>query len=355
MNYAEWMERTSRGKLKPRSSKLRKVDSELRMVANIRDISQLSTLRKALNDWKADQGPFWRQSIRNHDGAVEELDALINGNATIFNQAALAARISQARQNNAGLAVKQKVYQKFGANDPDFAGAAFSWDVVLQLVKRGICIEAKVRVCGSLYDETAGRLEKFRKKRVRKMLDTEKLAFRTHILSAWNCATVVVNEPGRTRYYDLVFDIEWVDSDSPQPKYEININKLHATTPNRDNLLNWLFGNREACIHEFGHMIGCPDEYNTVEVRGFGHVIHDATMYNQAGFTTDSIMNNPGPAGRIHNRHFSFVARHCRQMLKADTDIRILRRVGPTAVEEVRQLMVAGAHARRRQALGFVD
>ncbi|MEC5386832.1 hypothetical protein VVD49_13940 [Uliginosibacterium sp. H3] len=281
---------------------------------------------------------MWRNSSRNHDGAVEELDKLINGNAATFNQAALAARLAQARQNNAGVQVNQVVKQKFGNNDPDFAGVEFEWPVVFKIIKRGTVVEVKVSIGGSMSDGTY-------------FPEEEKSAFRTHILTAWNVATVIVEEaPNRTRYYDLMFDLEWVDPGSPQPKYIVDVHKLH----DRDNMRDWTFGNREACIHEFGHMIGCPDEYNTVSLQGFGQVIHDAAMYSQAGYTTNSIMNNPGSSGRIHDRHFSFVARHCRQIMKAPTEIKILRRTGPTDVEEVRQLMVAAAHGRRR-ALGFDD
>jgi hypothetical protein len=65
-------------------------------------------------------------------------------------------------------------------------------------------------------------------------------------------------------------------------------------------------------------------------------------------------MNNPGPNGRIHDRHFNFVGRHVRKILKTDTSVKIMRRIGPSEMEEVKQLMVAGAHGRRR-ALGFAD
>lgn len=346
MNFTEWMERTKRGLFKPRSKELMAVDEEFRKIETLKDVGQMTALRKALDNWKKSKGPTWRTSIRNHDGAVEELDSLINANVNVFNQAALAARLAQARQNNAGVRVNQKVKQKFGNDDPNFANVEFMWNVVFDLVKRGTCIEAKVRVSTQMRDETATNFIT--------VPESEKSAFRTHILSAWNVATVVAQESGRTRYFDLMFDIEWVDPGDPVPQYKINVNKLHPTTPNRDNLLNWLFGNREACIHEFGHMIGCPDEYNTVAVQGFGHVIEQSAMYNQRGYTTNSIMNNPSRVGRIHDRHFYFVARHIRQLLKVETSVKILRRVGPSDVEEVQQLMVAHAHGRRR-ALGFDD
>lgn len=346
MNYTEWMERTNRGLFKPRSTALRLVDSELRRLSELNEMSRMPALREALNQWKTSHGVNWKDSIRNHDGAVEELDKLVNGNPSVFAQAAAAARTQQQLQNVAGVNVNQQVKQKFGDNDPTFRGTEFKWNIVMRLVKRGTCIEAKVRVAGQMHDETASAYHT--------VPPAEKSAFRTHITSAWNIATVVSKETNRTRYYDLLFDLEWVDATDPVPKYTININKLHPATPNRDNLKNWLYGNREACIHEFGHMIGCPDEYNTVAVQGFGHRIEEAAMYNQAGYTTDSIMNNPGPTGRIHERHFNFVGRYCRQILKTDTSVKILRRIGPSEVEEVRQMMVAHAHGRR-QALGFDD
>lgn len=350
MNYTEWMERTSRGRafLKPRSPELKRVDEEFKKLRILKGPGEMTALRLALEAWKKSQGPQWRSSIRNHDGAVEELDKLGNANVGVFNQAAIASVLSQARQNNAGVNVKQTVKQKFGGNDPTYRGTTFKWDVVMRLVKRGTCIEAKVRVAGDMVDHRTNPSRRL------PIPAAEKSAFRTHILSAWNIATVIAKEPNKNRYYDLMFDLEWVDPSDPVPMYTIEVHRLHRNQSIRDNMRDWTFGNREACIHEFGHMIGCPDEYNTVEVQGFGHIIEDLAMYSQAGYTTNSIMNNPGPQGRIHDRHFRFVERHIRQLLKTDTSVRIMRRIGPSEMEEVRQLMVAHAHGRRR-ALGFAD
>ncbi|MEP0189201.1 MAG: hypothetical protein ABJ311_07655 [Erythrobacter sp.] len=285
-------------------------------------------------------------SRRNHDGAVAELDKLINGSLSLFNQAITEARLMQRRQDNNMVSVNRRVKQTFGGNDANFANVEFAWDVVFSIVKRGTCFEVIVRVNGTMNDQTGSGLVV--------IPPAEKSAFRTHIQSFWNCATAVVTEGGRQRNYDVLFDLEWVDGGSGKPCYTVNINKLHPNAANRDNMANWLFGNRQACIHEFGHMIGCPDEYNTIAVQGFGHIISDPAVYNGQGWTTNSIMNNPGPKGRIHPRHFALVESELRKITKTDTKIKILKRIGPSETQELRDLMVAGARGRRR-AMGYAD
>jgi hypothetical protein len=88
------------------------------------------------------------------------------------------------------------------------------------------------------------------------------------------------------------------------------------------NLSTWDVEDRVEVIHEFGHMIGNPDEYH---VKSFENVPspYRADIYDKPGFTTDSIMNNTDnydkknnkSYGKIHLRHFDTVKRAIAQYL----------------------------------------
>jgi bacillopeptidase F (M6 metalloprotease family) len=64
---------------------------------------------------------------------------------------------------------------------------------------------------------------------------------------------------------------------------------------------------RNVIAHEFGHIIGNPDEYYTKKY--MGHAV-DANTYDQVPFATDSIMNNTDPNGRVHPRHYYLIRDH---------------------------------------------
>jgi hypothetical protein len=74
----------------------------------------------------------------------------------------------------------------------------------------------------------------------------------------------------------------------------------------------WGVQDMQAIIHEFGHAIGCPDEYlvtaHNVNLPGY------ANTYNLRPFSTESIMNDTAK-GRIFQRHFAVVAELYQQFM----------------------------------------
>jgi hypothetical protein len=75
------------------------------------------------------------------------------------------------------------------------------------------------------------------------------------------------------------------------------------------NLGNWGKGDGQAVVHEFGHMVGCPDEYTLQSFTGgVNGEAYDAA-WTQAGYTTDSIMNNPQSSSKIYPRHLTYIRR----------------------------------------------
>ncbi len=83
---------------------------------------------------------------------------------------------------------------------------------------------------------------------------------------------------------------------------------LHRDQGTRD-LGNWGKGDGQAVVHEFGHMIGCPDEYTLQSFTGGVNGEAYDPAWTQAGYTTDSIMNNPQSSSKIYPRHLTYVRR----------------------------------------------
>jgi hypothetical protein len=175
----------------------------------------------------------------------------------------------------------------------------------------------------------------------------------THIASSWNGARFQVlndwDEPVEER--EVQFEVEWVADNSLFPKYKIKAQgsnfpdppvpvavsgtagaavKAAAASLNKQQLekwqaeqkaktqiahpthgtphmLLWGTGDRAAVIHEFGHMLGLPDEYLTVQWNGQPV----PSWYASAPFTLDSLMNNTDGNGgqRIYTRHYETIRR----------------------------------------------
>jgi|RhiMethySRZTD1v2_1073278.scaffolds.fasta_scaffold66378_4 hypothetical protein len=171
-----------------------------------------------------------------------------------------------------------------------------------------------------------------------------KQSMKSVIEKYWNVATVSIGDGRKDR--DLVFDLTWVDSDSSTPHQSILPKYTHNVPPKplremsttelkawRDgaseargagaNVSTWDVDDRVEIVHEFGHMIGNPDEYY---IKGFTNVSspYRAEIYDHPGFTTDSIMNNTNNYeknngegyGKIYLRHFDTVNRAIREYLK---------------------------------------
>lgn len=79
---------------------------------------------------------------------------------------------------------------------------------------------------------------------------------------------------------------------------------LDGSSLGTPNLGQWGVQDRQAILHEFGHAIGNPDEYEVTDhnVKYGGHL----GSYNFAPFSTDSIMNDTAKA-QIYKRHFAVV------------------------------------------------
>jgi hypothetical protein len=80
---------------------------------------------------------------------------------------------------------------------------------------------------------------------------------------------------------------------------------LDGSSLGTPHLMQWGVQDMQAVVHEFGHAIGCPDEYLVTahNVNYGGH----AAAYNFAPFSTDSLMNDTVKA-KIYKRHFAVVA-----------------------------------------------
>jgi hypothetical protein len=69
----------------------------------------------------------------------------------------------------------------------------------------------------------------------------------------------------------------------------------------------WGEGDNEGVPHEYGHLIGNPDEYDLVAFQG---APAPPPLLKQAAWTLDSIMNNPtSKYAKVYPRHYAFVAK----------------------------------------------
>lgn len=147
------------------------------------------------------------------------------------------------------------------------------------------------------------------------------------IQSAWNCGRLIL-PAGHSK--PIRFELDWYPIDYAGQAYTVGVHQpprppaeggyrrtgtgrweaqtrgptvgSNVGTP---HMGAWGADDEAAIAHEFGHMIGCPDEYYTKTYNGAAM----SAKYDQVPFTTNSIMNNTGPDGRIHKRHFNLVLR----------------------------------------------
>ncbi len=87
MEYELWLKRTEAGLCKPRSSQLKNIDQKLKAhhnggagpILNARmPLLSRNEVGKALDAWKETKGVTWKNSIRNINGAVEDLTKQLN-------------------------------------------------------------------------------------------------------------------------------------------------------------------------------------------------------------------------------------------------------------------------------------
>jgi hypothetical protein len=358
MTYDEWINRTKAGWNKPRSGKLKALDLALKKYLAVPSTERLRALDRALTAWK-DSKPDWKTSIRNRDGAVTELTEFVAQklgynqiHAPVVQEVLTKSQTLLQNQENSEYQVTAKVKQKQVYQPPwTVKTSVIPWTVNMGFIKRGTVVNVNVRI-----------LAKFGNHAV---TDEIKRTWKTHIESDWNCATIIE----KNRHRDLIFNLIWVEPGDPKPYYEVCVDSpppKDLTGLSRDEVADyyrestihmgkWAWTDRQAVVHEFGHMLGCPDEYFTVEFTGMGHVFDDA-IYNQPPFTTNSIMNNTKKQGRLFDRHFNFVrkAYNAWQKCIPAAEIRILRNIGPSEQEETQQWLRANIMSRR-QAMGYDD
>jgi hypothetical protein len=328
--YKEWIDGTKVWYAK-RSKLLTKVDEAL--AAYVGDPKSgikagktkenFTRLDSAVKEWQRSK-ENWESSIRNTGGMVQTLiDAIrlervgmIGGVSSIggggpFVPVALAASVArEARtketlisQNSAQFSIPthQRLVYSTGAQD-------FDWNAVFELTLRRTQVTCTVRIKPTVAGTIVG--GRFQS------------TWKTHLQSAWKGAKLRAGD----NYYDLLFDLQFVGDDYAGECYEVEVANpppppAAATWQEREqrrtaavvgqdvgtpHMGQW--GGEDAAViaHEFGHMLGLPDEYLTTQ---WNHAAVPGKIYNQQPFTTDSLMNNTGKEGRIHQRHYETVRR----------------------------------------------
>jgi hypothetical protein len=190
----------------------------------------------------------------------------------------------------------------------------FGWTVQLKLIERPT--ELVVMVAVKLNESVP-------------VVHNYKSLWKTQIQGSWNGATLLIPNGSAVRRLPMRFELDWYPVAYAGPAYVVNVHKPPAqpkqeeytkkasggwdknhrgptvgTNVGTPDMGNWGADDSAAIVHEFGHMIGCPDEYYTKKFNG---VVTAPDTYDQVPFTTDSVMNNTGPAGRIHARHYYLI------------------------------------------------
>ena len=170
--------------------------------------------------------------------------------------------------------------------------------------------------------------------------DDDRTKWRSAIQSAWSNKYKLVNPANTQQYWKVVFDVRWrgeawpasrrypvtcvpaaaavFPADMSEADKKLAQTMLPGAKAQKDkvgghsitsvHMGEWGKGDVQGVLHEFGHMIGCPDEYMLESCSGAHTMAHSAS-YNVPGWTTDSIMNNPVSTSKIYPRHFTYVRR----------------------------------------------
>ena len=150
-----------------------------------------------------------------------------------------------------------------------------------------------------------------------------------HITTMWNSVIFMVRN---SRMLEVRFALDWRPAGTPnvfninaaptppvatvgwQTRRAQDLADLQAGIGDRQiggvvgtpHLSQWGEGDVCAVSHEFGHMLGLPDEYETTTYMG---VAVPGLIYDQTAFTTNSLMNNTGEKGLLHKRHYHMIRR----------------------------------------------
>jgi hypothetical protein len=334
MTYLEWMSAIG-AKSVVSSPQLDALNAALRNYTASTTTLNLMELKSKLGEC-LDAKPTWAESMRGHGGALDRLESFVSekvrrtNSSIVFAAAALAAANRTAKQTLDTRHVTKTVYQ-VQRRPPSTDTSEINWKVRMDLVGRGSAVEAIVHVKPVISDQT--------------LLDDVQQFWKLHVERAWNVATIL---DGKSRF-DLRFRLNFTSSitdaytvnvENPPPDADTfvrarphlhprNARSVHASVNTR-NMANWARTDSRAVVHEFGHMIGCPDEYWVTEHRGFGHVF-DGGTYNQEPQTMPSVMNNTGgTGGRVFDRHFLFLRNAYTEWRRPTNrvEIKILRDIG---------------------------
>lgn len=301
--------------------------------------AKLTTLRdaiKAFRDQKdakfAPKGGDWESSKRESRGGITELASQVDGalraavspglNTLSLGLAAAAQRQAKSRIARIGLetfSTSVRVTQTQNYND-GVGIRNFAWIVPFQFFESPTELLIKIAV------KTA---------EATPIVGDYKSRWSRQIGSSWNGARLVIPpQAGSSRYprgktLQLRFELEWVEASYAGRCYTVNVHQPPPQPAQSDYAKNsagswqkaaksdtvgtkvgtphmgqWGADDNAAIVHEFGHMIGCPDEYYTLTHMG---VPLAADTYDQPPFSTNSIMNNTGPQGRIFPRHYLLI------------------------------------------------
>lgn len=385
MQYDDWMRRTRAGAMHPRSAALRNLDKALRAHGTTLSQQSFNGLKTAFETWQRGS-ESWENSIRNADGAVTELAAYIargwppppkppapptvlakggGGGGNAFSEAAaLALRRRQLAEKQEFMFrrdVTQTLTYRPGDSYNHWTGTAwevrqytratpqtFSWKVVLGYLNRGPVIEVKVRLNLRLSNGV-------------NMPAQTQHDFKVAFQSFWNCATIKDNGSKREVLFSIEFedgtDAYTVDIANPPPIPK-GLSRQEVARLQDQNTIHkeeWAWSDRVAILHEFGHLIGNPDEYRTTSFTGMP-LTWSADTYDQEAYTTKNIMNKPDETAMVAERNFAMVLegyKAWQRHLGADP-------VGATiSIERARlpqsTVTVAEAMNTRRLAMGYVD
>lgn len=309
---AKWAEDLkAAGKSAP-SGKLLDINDAVRALWSTYQGSKLglSILLEMIDRWHADNagaGPSdkswlavtalerWAEIVYRQGGTA------VNARGSDFAQKVISQRAVVLKSGQLPLKVSYEIRQK--QQWPSQKMQSFKWSTYLEVSEHGPALLVRVFAA---YDPGGPKSEAI------------KQSMKNVIESYWNIAKVDLGDGRRAR--DLQFDKPPASMDAAELKaWRDEVSEVRGAGA---NLSTWDVDDRVEVIHEFGHMIGNPDEYY---VKSFENVPspYRADIYDKPGFTTDSIMNNTDnydkknnkSYGRVYLRHFDTVKRAIQEYL----------------------------------------
>ncbi len=335
---AKWAEDLkAAGKSAP-SGKLLDINDAVRALWSTYQGSKLglSILLEMIDRWHADNagaGPSDKTWLavtaleRWAEIVYRQGSTAVNARGSDFAQKVITQRAVVLNSGQLPLKVSYEIRQK--QQWPSQKMQSFKWSTYLEVSEHGPVLLVRVFAA---YDPGGPKSEAI------------KQSMKNVIESYWNIAKVDLGDGRRAR--DLQFDLTWVDPSigayrefivpkttpigpPDKPLASMDAAELKAWRDEVSeargagaSLATWDVDDRVEVIHEFGHMIGNPDEYY---VKSFENVPspYRADIYDKPGFTTDSIMNNTDNYdkknnkcyGRVYLRHFDTVKRAIQEYL----------------------------------------